>query len=130
MGKVRAYIRSRPEGEDQITDDEEGLEETEILSKEDVVIDYTHWIDFGHTWARTWQEVRAVWRCVPMSRKEIIKRFGKEIGSQIPMDATKNDTTPDDYKRAGIYEIWDKETKKVFGSAKITRMLLMKRMTP
>ena len=43
------------------------------------VVDYVHWQDFGHTWAKTWQEVRAVWRIVPMSRKELIKRFGEEI---------------------------------------------------
>lgn len=120
----------------QLTDDTDDLDEEEelteeILEREDVVADYVHWQDFGHTWAKTWQEVRAVWRIVPMSRKELIKRFGEEIGSQVPMDSgKKDDNTPEDYKRAFIYEIWDKETEKVTWICKDYKDVLDERDDP
>ena len=118
----------------QLTDDQDDLDEEqseEILEREDVVVDYVHWQDFGHTWAKTWQEVRAVWRIVPMSRKELVKRFGEEIGNQIPMGSEKkNDDTPEDYKRAFVYEIWDKETETVLWICKDYKDVLDSREDP
>lgn len=112
---VQGSIEVRQEGA-QTTDDQIKGEEAEPeLYSEDVVVDYVHWQDFGHTWARTWQEVRAVWRAVPMSRNELIARFGEEIGKAVPMDSgRKEDKTPEDLKRATVYEIWDKTSKKAF----------------
>lgn len=100
----------------QATDDQVIGEEVEQeLYSEDVVADYVHWCDFGHTYARTWQEVRAVWRKVLMSRRELIERFGEEIGKAVPMDSgKKEDKLPEDQKRASVYEIWDKTSKKAY----------------
>ena len=96
----------------QVSDDQ-GIDPDEELASEDAVIDYVHCADFGHTYARTWQEVRAVWRGVQMSRKDLVKRFGEEIGNAVPMDqGKKDDNAPDEYKRSTVYEIWDKDTKK------------------
>lgn len=118
----------------QVSDDQDDMDEEqaeEVLEREDVVADYVHWQDFGHTWAKTWQEVRAVWRIVPMSRKELNKRFGEEIGSQVPMDSgKKDDNTPEDYKRAFIYEIWDKETETVYWICKDYKEVLDERKDP
>lgn len=133
---VTQPIQSEFSDGSQITDDTDDIDEEEeqteeILEREDVVADYVHWQDFGHTWAKTWQEVRAVWRIVPMSRKELIKRFGEEIGSQIPMDSSKkDDNTPEDYKRAFIYEIWDKESEKVYWICKDYKDVLDEREDP
>lgn len=130
---VTKPITSGPDGV-QVSDDQDDADESQVeeeLEREDVVIDYVHWQDFGHTWAKTWQEVRAVWRIVPMSRKELIKRFGEEIGSQVPMDASKkDDNTPDDYKRAFVYEIWDKETETVYWICKDYKDVLDEREDP
>jgi len=50
-----------------------------------------------------------------MSRKELIERFGEEIGKEVPMDSgRKDDKTPEDLKRATVYEIWDKAGKKAY----------------
>ena len=95
-------------------DDPEG-EAAEELYSEDVVPDYVHWQEFGHTWARTWQEVRGVWRKVYLGRSDLIKRFGKEIGKQIALDSKPEGgaSSPTDIGcKATIYEIWDKSTKK------------------
>ena len=55
--------------------------------------DYVHYRDFGHSVARTWEEVTRVWRKVYLRRAELVERFGEEIGNAIP------DATPDELKR-------------------------------
>ena len=115
-GRGTSWVRYCPVFEEkfQVTDDESG-EDYDLIS-EDVVPDYVHWTDFGHTWARTWQEVRAVWRRVYMSRSELVKRFA-EAGQEIPLDADikgKNGENVKSNKKACIYEIWDKKKKKAY----------------
>ena len=109
----------------QLTDDQDDLDEEqseEILEREDVVVDYVHWQDFGHTWAKTWQEVRAVWRIVPMSRKELIKRFGEEIGNQIPMGSEKKTTIRRKITNGRLFmKYGTKKPKLFYGFAKITK---------
>lgn len=122
-GRGTAWIRYVPTFQDveQITDDatmqsEDGVNEPDQeLYSEDTIPDYVHWQDFGHTWARTWQEVRGVWRKVYLSRAELVKRFGEEIGNQIQLDAkprTEDGKETETGKKATIYEIWDKTKKK------------------
>lgn len=83
---------------------------------EEVAIDYVHWEDYGHTPARTIDELGAEWRKVFMTRPELLKRFGDEIGNEIPLtyappDMPKTEVT-DDVRKAVIYEIWDKRAKR------------------
>lgn len=129
-GRGVAWVRYVPnfkdvavEGSDEVkgegsqaTDDQiTGEDAEQELYSEEAVIDFVHYTDFGHTWAKTWQDVRGVWRKVPMARKELIARFGEDVGQSVPMDSgRKEDKTPEDLKRATVYEIWDKETKKAF----------------
>ena len=93
-----------------------GLEE--YIESEESPIDYVHWKDFGHSISRTWEEVTCVWRKVYMNRDALVARFGKEEGYKIPLD-TKPEDMSKSYKpttgeyQACIYEIWDKEQKKV-----------------
>lgn len=118
-GRGTTWVRYVPTFEEvkQITEDatagaEDG--EGEELVNEDVVPDYVHWEEFGHTWARTWQEVRGVWRKVYLDRAALVKRFGVELGNKIQLDAKpagKNDSMSDLSKKATVYEIWDKTTK-------------------
>jgi hypothetical protein len=82
-------------------------------------VDYVYWQDFGFTPARIWEEVKAVWRMVYMTRKQLIERFGKEVGEAVPLDYTparhqSSGTESDEpkhavFKQATVYEIWDKE---------------------
>ena len=106
------------------TQDAELVESQERIEYECAPVDYVHWRDFGHTVARTWEEVTAVWRKVYMSRQALIDRFGEEVGGKIPLDtkpdsdkwATKQMTA--EHYQACIYEIWDKEQGKVFWISK------------
>jgi hypothetical protein len=123
---------SMPEDGLQITEDadESETENAELVESQERIeyecapVDYVHWRDFGHTVARTWEEVTAVWRKVYMGRQALIDRFGEEVGSQIPLD-TKPDTDKwatkqmvSEHYQACIYEIWDKEQGKVFWISK------------
>ena len=113
----------------------EANEDQERIEYECCPVDYVHWKDFGHTVARTWEEVTAVWRKVYMSRPALVNRFGEELGYKIPLD-----TKPEDYKNsykptdglyeACIYEIWDKETGKVLWLSKSLGKILDERDDP
>lgn len=101
---------------------EEGLQTTDDaltvpeLKSEEVRLDYINWTDFGHTWARTWEEVRAIWKKVYLTREEGVKRFG-DVFKSIPLDYSpeklNDEKVQDTLKKATVYEIWDKTEKKV-----------------
>lgn len=136
-GRGLAWVRYEPhiktmEPDDgyQITEDTDEAEEedqeqpepNEVIEYECAPCDYVHWKDFGHTVARTWEEVTAVWRKVYMSRDSLVERFGEEIGYKIPLD-----TKPDEMKKSAgdgdqyeavIYEIWDKSSNKAYWLSK------------
>jgi len=101
---------------------------------EETCSDYVYWEDFGHTIARTWEEVRAVWRKVYLTKDELTERFGKEIADLIPLDYTprglSDEKISDDLKKATVYEIWDKPTKKAKWLHKDVAQLLDDRDDP
>jgi hypothetical protein len=118
-------------GKDTAKTKEEGLEVTDnedydeddksedVLRGESTIVDYVYWKDFGFTWARTWEEVRAVWRIVYLEKDEIKERFsieGEELDA-IPLEYTPrqatNEKVPLVKKKAVVYEIWDKKKKEV-----------------
>lgn len=104
----------REEGEELTNQADDEVEE-ETLSYEETVLDYVYWEDFGHTWARTWDEVRAVWRRIYLTKEELKERFNlsKSELEQIPLDWSPknlNDGKIDTkQKKAVVYEIWDKQ---------------------
>lgn len=133
-GRGMAWVRYDPHfkaADDgaQITEDvenegDEYEEPAEVIDYECAPVDYVHWKDFGHTIARTWEEITAVWRKVYMDRDSLNERFGEDIGKKIPLD-----TKPDDLKKtvgggsaemyqALIYEIWDKPSGKALWLSK------------
>jgi hypothetical protein len=81
--------------------------------------DYVHWKDFGHSSARTWEEVTCVWRWVYMTKDALTERFGEDVAKKIPFDTspetlTKMGQASKTNDRAKICELWDKETQKVY----------------
>lgn len=102
---------SLPEAGLQVTEDSSAT--SEELEYECAPVDYVHWKDFGHSVARTWEEVTAVWRAVYMTRQALVERFGSEKGDRIPLDSKPENLTREqmasegEYSRAKIYELWD-----------------------
>ena len=105
----------------QVTEDIESGESGEVAEQieyECAPVDYVHWRDFGHSTARTWEEVTCVWRWVFMTHDALVERFGEKKAKQIPLDQgpeTLNayNESKRNNNRAKICEIWDKETNKV-----------------
>lgn len=115
----------------QITEDQEDGEpedeQTEQqLYYEEAIPDFVHWEDFGHTFGRTWEEIRGIWRIAYMTRDELNERFGEKLGREVPLDydpwsdkrQSEAKKVTENMKRACIYEIWDKQTKQVIWLSK------------
>ena len=131
-----------PAGDDDVeqpSDGEaaEGAEPYEVVAWEEAVPDHVTWDDFLHNVARKWSEVRWVARVVYMMRDELIERFGEEIGGQVPLDhgpdsgsgASSDDK--DQFKKAAVYEIWDKPSRKaIWVSKAYTEAVLDERDDP
>ena len=105
--------------------------EGERIVEEDAPCDYVFWGDFFYSPARTWDEVRWVARRVYMTKDQLVERFGKEIASTIPLfgqkrDGDTRDSNPqyDPWNKAEVFEIWCKETRKVYWFAKGTPTIL------
>lgn len=95
----------------------------ERIEYECAPVDYVHWRDFGHSTARTWEEVGQVWRWVYMTREALVERFGEEMAAKIPLDQGPEPLNAYNenkrlYNRAKICELWDKESQKVYWFSK------------
>lgn len=81
------------------------------------------WDRFCHGYGATWQDVPWIAYKWPMTRPELIKNFGFEIGNAViitsmsakEMEDKKDQSTEmmHGMKCAWVYEIWDKRTKQV-----------------
>lgn len=105
--------------EDRTAADEEPPEE---IAYECSPTDYVHWKDFGHSTARTWEEVTQVWRWVYMSAEALDERFGKGTSKKVPMDSSPEPLNRSRQKEnkdlAKICELWDKESGNVYWFSK------------
>jgi hypothetical protein len=134
----KAAEQGMPEDGFQVTEDADEAEATpeaqEEIDYECAPVDYVHWKDFGHTVARTWEEVTAVWRKVYMTRPALIERFGEELGGKIPLDTRpeeqKKSSSAEDNYQACIYEIWDKATNTAIWLSKSMTQILDERDDP
>ena len=105
--------------------------EAERIVNEDAPCDYIYWEDFFYSPARTWHEVRWVARRVFMTKDQLKERFGEAIAAQVPLGNYAkrdqvNDQSPknDPWNKAEIFEIWCKETRKVYWYAKSCDVIL------
>jgi len=112
---IRATAQGLPEDGAEVSEDIDTPGEE--LDYECAPVDYVHYKDFGHSVARTWEEVTRVWRVVFMDRAACIERFGEELGKKIPLDSSPKDKNSQinaetqDVQLAKVIEGWDKTTK-------------------
>ena len=121
-----------PENQDYTAGEAEPQEEIEY---ECAPTDYVHWKDFGHSVARTWEEVTCVWRWVYMTREALTERFGEKMSKKIPLDSGPETLktygqSNKERTRAKICELWDKETGKVYWFTKNYSELIDERDDP
>lgn len=100
----------------------EALEgDSEELTWEQVVIERVQWDDFRHGMGKEWAEVSWVAFRHKLTREDMEEKFGEEIANLIPLDdpddddikAEKEERVSDLFKTATVWEIWDKDEKKV-----------------
>jgi hypothetical protein len=122
--KIFARENGEPfEGEPQFDEDGQPFMEGEPFRpvvRERAECSHIPWKDFGHTPAPRWGKVRIVWKREYLTRDQMVERFGKEKGAKVDMlrsveGVSEQDklTYGDTFKRAEVYEIWDKSTGKV-----------------
>lgn len=131
-----------PEDGLQVTDDTDeapvngrDVEPQEQIEYECAPTDYVHWSDFGHSVARTWEEVTQVWRWVYMTKEALEERFGEKMAKKIPLDAGPDPlqmgvSKSKEYTRAKICELWCKETNKVYWFSKTSPHMIDERDDP
>src|SRR5215469_634285 len=92
----------------------------EVITEEEVIVEHVHWKDLLWSPCRTWEDRRWVARKVYMFKEQVIKRFGadkeKDVSYDIPTPkmGDPNDPRHELFKRAAIYEIWDRQKREVW----------------
>lgn len=103
--------------------------------KERACVDYVFWEDFRHGEARQWSDVPWVARREYLTREQGIERFG-DVFKSVPLhkqpvgtDETNN-LNADKLKKACVWEIWDKESRKAIWIAEAFDQILDERDDP
>ena len=118
-GRGVCWVRYEPKFQsEQMQVSEDAEERIETIDYECAPVDYVHWKDFGHNCARSWEEVKLVWRKVYMSQPELEARFGKAVADNTPLDSAASELTVKDetlrqVSKATVYEVWSKDDGKV-----------------
>ena len=120
-------------------DTPEPAEEPEMMERitdQEIIVEHVHWEDFLYSPCRTWAERRWVARKVYMDKDSVKARFGEEIANSLPLDYTPKGKADgvvpinDVLKKAVVYEIWDRTTRKVLWLSKAYPKLLDERDDP
>lgn len=92
----------------------------EEVEWEQVVAEHVQWDDFRHGPGKRWSDVCWVAFRHRLTRDELVRQFGEEIGGEVELDATNDDDVnrmpeheAEAFKTAEVWEIWDKDEKKV-----------------
>jgi hypothetical protein len=107
----------------------------ERVTKQKVRVEHVHWNDFLYSPCRTWGERRWVGRKVYMDQDALVERF-PDHGKKIPLDynpkssTDENTPTNEVLQKAVIYEIWDRNERKVYWLSKVYPELLDEKDDP
>lgn len=112
----RGTLRIRYVPEIMAEADETGTE-YERLTFQRTGVDYVHWSDFLTSPSRRWDDVRWIAFRHVMTREEIAE-LNEEAAETVGLDySLKSDSDQNDkdelFKRAEVWEVWDKETRTV-----------------
>lgn len=129
-GEEPAVVTSEGDAE---TDEARPEPEREV-TYEETVAKYVFWEDYREGPARQWDEVPWVRYRAYLSRDQLVARFGKAKGGKVnldyepkgaPAESVKDALPPDLFKKAAVYEFWDKDQQKVIWLAPGTPDLIL-----
>lgn len=104
-------------------EDEAFTGEREEVEYEQALCEHVQWDDFLHGAGKVWEEVQWIAFRHRLRRDDLIEQFGKEIGKAITLNDVADDDVTDKkqsrevqdvFKRAELWEVWDKESEEVF----------------
>lgn len=103
------------------------------VTYEEAIAAYLYWEDYREGPARTWRQVPWVRYRAYMDREELVERFGAK-GKLVQLDInpkgkdnSKAGPSPDIFKKAEIFEFWDKSKKEVIWLAPQTPDIILDR---
>jgi len=106
-------------GKDEEIDTIDGEGEYEVLEREEVEFEHVSWSDFRRGPGRTWEEVMWVGFKHTFDKDELEENF-PDTAKDIPLDYSPegidgedDDAINDTFKRAVVWEIWDKKKREV-----------------
>lgn len=94
-------------------------EEYEELGEKKIFLEYVSYKDIVFSCAGKWEDVDWVAFRHYMTKDELKKRFGRKanlinLDNEVAPNTLKDDGKDGIFKKAEVWEIWDKETKKVY----------------
>lgn len=108
-------------------------ETEEFIADQKLFEEYINWECFLTEPATKWEDIRWVAFKQSYTAEELTLIFGEDVASKIPMDEelissdkVKRDNVPVDFKRAIIWEIWDKPSRKRIYFAQNAKEILRK----
>lgn len=116
VDRVR-YVASIKDGGKGATENHEELDYQQAFCE------HVQWDDFRMGPGKTWGEVMWIAFGHDLRKDDLIERFGEEVGNAITLNSTDEKTLETNqansdlgevFKRARVWEIWDKEGKRVF----------------
>lgn len=95
------------------------LEEFEELGEKKIFLEYVAWKDIVFSCASKWEDVDWVAFRHYLTKDELKKRFGKKanlinLDNEVAPNTLKTEGKEGIFKKAEVWEIWDKETRKVY----------------
>lgn len=120
-GYENEEVQAQEKTAEEIAEEGDG-EPYETLAYEKVCDDYVYYQDFLWSPARCWNEVRWAARRSFLEKAQIEERFGKEKADKITLDyvpdrmqgETYDEKTVGYFKKATVWEIWNKPDRKVY----------------
>ena len=109
--------------------------EAPVIEREDAPIEYLHWQDVRWGWGRTWKEIPWWGFRAFLSKKEAKERFGEKVANRLEyknqtptgqnnQDDNSDPEMKDNVQKAEIWEIWNKEDRKVYWFSKGAELIL------
>ena len=86
-----------------------------VPGTERIFIDPVYWSDFRYSPARTWRDVWWCARMLPLTKSEIVARWGEEAMDNVPAEKNRGNVTPKEITdgKFEVWEIWNKRDKTV-----------------
>jgi hypothetical protein len=115
--EIRTPIIDELTGE-QTGEDIQAIEKEELGEKK-IFLEYVSYKDVVFSCAEKWEDVDWVAFRHYFTKDELKKRFGRKantinFGNEVASNTLKSEGTDGIFKKAEVWEIWDKETKKVY----------------